>query len=294
MKVLVYGAGVLGSIYAVRLHESGVDVTLVARGERLKSLREHGVLIAEGDQGVVQSVSVPVIEHATGRWDLVVVLVRSHQVKAVLGDLAGLNSDVLFLLNWAAGPRPLIDVIGRDHVMLGFPNQGGRMDGDIVRYRPASRLTSLVPMSVGESDGRMTPQLERVVAMFRSAGFRVKAEKQMDAWLRTHAAFEVPLGVAVHAAGGPEELAKDRVAVRKMVHNMQESLSTMTNPTVPGAFRLIRIVPKVLLAHVFTGFLRSPAAAPLRTDSPAAFCELVTLGKQLRSPAAESTDTLNR
>ena len=34
MRVLVYGAGVLGSQYAVRLQDAGHDVTLVARGDR--------------------------------------------------------------------------------------------------------------------------------------------------------------------------------------------------------------------------------------------------------------------
>ncbi|MEV3950585.1 2-dehydropantoate 2-reductase N-terminal domain-containing protein [Streptomyces halstedii] len=32
MKLLVYGAGVLGSLFAARLHEAGHDVSLLARG----------------------------------------------------------------------------------------------------------------------------------------------------------------------------------------------------------------------------------------------------------------------
>lgn len=43
MKVLVVGAGVIGSFNAARLLRGGVDVTLLARGERLAALREHGV-----------------------------------------------------------------------------------------------------------------------------------------------------------------------------------------------------------------------------------------------------------
>jgi 2-polyprenyl-6-methoxyphenol hydroxylase-like FAD-dependent oxidoreductase len=31
MKLLVYGAGVLGSLFAARLHEAGHDVSLLAR-----------------------------------------------------------------------------------------------------------------------------------------------------------------------------------------------------------------------------------------------------------------------
>lgn len=37
MNVLVYGAGVIGSIYAARLQETGYNVTLLARGKRAAS-----------------------------------------------------------------------------------------------------------------------------------------------------------------------------------------------------------------------------------------------------------------
>lgn len=289
MKVLVYGAGVLGSLYAVRLHEAGVDATLVARGDRLVSIREHGVLVAEGDDGLVRSVPVPVVDSPSGDWDLVLVLIRAHQISAALEALAGLTSDVLFLLNWAAGPGPLEEVLGDDRVLLGFPNQGGVMDGDVVRYRPASRATRLVSMPIGEPDGQTTPRLERIVEVFRNAGFAVKAEPQMDAWLRTHAAFEVPLGLAVHAAGGPDALAGDRVAVRAMVRDMTRSLTTMPNPAVPGPFRLLRILPEVLLVPVFRRFLRSSAARPLRTHSAAVSGELDMLAEQLRTSALDRT-----
>jgi 2-dehydropantoate 2-reductase len=283
VRVLVYGAGVLGSLHAVRLHEAGVDVTLVARGDRLASIRKHGVLIAEGDHGIARSVAVPVVDNPSGEWDLIVVLVRSHQVDAVLDALVEVKGDVLFLVNWAAGPAPLASVIGNDRVLLGFPAEGGVMDGDVVRYRAASRLTRLVAMPVGEPDGRTTPRLRRVIEVFRSAGFSVKAEPRMDDWLRTHAAFEVPLSQAVHVAGGPERLATDRIAIRSMVREMKRRLATMPNPAVPAPFALLRVLPEAPLVALFTRFLRSSVAGPLRTDSPAVSGELERLAAQLDS-----------
>lgn len=294
MKVLIYGAGVVGSIYAVRLHEAGIDVTLVARGTRLAAIRQHGVLVAGGDDGAVRSVPVPVVDHPSGDWDLVVVIVRSHQVDEVLESVTGLGGDVLFLVNWAAGPGPLAEVIGRDRVLLGFPNQGGVMDGDVVRYRLESPTTRLVSMPIGEPDGRTTPRLERILALFRGAGFRVTTESQMDAWLRTHAAFEVPLSRAVHTAGDPVALSSDRVAVRSMVRDIRRSLATMPNPTVPRGFRLLGVLPEGLLARVFTSFLRSSAAGPLRTDSAAVSRELDTLDEQLRASEVDGAGRLER
>jgi len=46
-KVLVIGAGVIGSFNAARLKDGGKDVTLLARGQRLEDLREHGVVLED-------------------------------------------------------------------------------------------------------------------------------------------------------------------------------------------------------------------------------------------------------
>ena len=36
MRILIYGAGVIGSFYASRFAKAGLDVTILARGQRLK------------------------------------------------------------------------------------------------------------------------------------------------------------------------------------------------------------------------------------------------------------------
>ncbi|WP_405988048.1 ketopantoate reductase family protein [Streptomyces sp. NBC_00986] len=287
MKLLVYGAGVLGSLFAARMYEAGHDVSLLARGGRLTALRRHGVQLAEEDSPAVRRVPVPVVEHPDGGYDLITVFVRTHQVDAVLESLAGLEGDVLFLLNWAAGPETLGAVIGHERVLLGFPAAGGTMDGDVVRYRKSDFITRRVAMPIGEPDGRTTPRLERIVETFRTAGINAKAEPQMDAWLRTHAAFEVPLGQAVHAAGGPVVLADDPDAVRGMLHLMRQNLAAMEAPPVPRAFAALRALPRGLLVAVLRRFLKSPTAvhSGLNDSSPAAAAELERLAEQLRTPA---------
>jgi len=284
MKLLVYGAGVTGSMFAVQLHEAGHDVSLLARGERLAALRRHGVRLAEQDSPVVRRVAVPVVEHPDGGYDLIAVLVRTQQVDAVLESLAGLDSDVLFMLNWAAGAEPLGAVIGHGRVLLGFPTTGGTMDGDVVRHRASTMLTRRVPMPIGEPGGRATPRLERIVRSFRGAGINARDEPRMDAWLRTHAAFEVPLGQAVDAAGGPVALAGDPAAVRAMLHRMRQSLAALPAPPVPRGFAALQTLPERLLVTVLRRFLRSPTAvhSGLSDASPVATAELERLAEQLR------------
>jgi 2-dehydropantoate 2-reductase len=288
VKLLVYGAGVTGSLFSARLHEGGHDdVSLLARGERLDALRRHGVQLAEGDSPAVRRVPVPVVEHPAGGYDLIAVFVCTHQVDAVLESLAGLEGDVLFALNWAAGPEPLGTVIGPERVLLGFPTAGGTMDGDVVRYRAANFMTRRVATPIGEPDGRTTPRLERIVRAFRTAGINAKAESQMDAWLKTHAAFEVPLGQAAHAAGGPAALAGDPHAVRGMIRLMRQNLAAMPTTPVPRGFVALQTLPEGLLAAMLRRFLRSPTAAysGLGSASPAATAELERLAEQMRAYA---------
>ncbi|MGW2257021.1 ketopantoate reductase family protein [Streptomyces sp. NPDC001780] len=287
MKLLVYGAGVCGSLFAARMHEAGHDVSLLARGERLTALRRHGVRLAEEDGPVVERVPVPVVEHPDGGYDLITVFVRTHQVDAVLESLAGVQGDVLFLLNWAAGPEALGAVLGHERVLLGFPATGGTMDGDVVRYRKSNFITRRVATPVGEPDGRTTPRLVRIVETFRTAGINAEAEPRMDAWLRTHAAFAVPLGQAVHAAGGPTALADDPDAVRAMLHLIRQNLAAMETPPVPRAFAASRALPQGLLVTALRRFLKSPTAvhSGLNDLSPATAAELERLAEQLRAPA---------
>ncbi|WBB76539.1 hypothetical protein O7602_13810 [Micromonospora sp. WMMD1128] len=287
MKLLVYGAGVCGSLLAAHLHEAGHDVSLLARGERLAALRRHGVRLAEQTSPTVRRVPVPVVEHPDGAYDLIVVVVRAHQVDAVLESLAGLEGDVLFLVNWAAGAAPLGAVIGHERVLLGFPTAGGTMDGDVVRYRAPTFLNRLAPMPIGEPDGRATPRLERIARAFRAAGINVKVEPRMDAWLTTHAAFATPLGQAVYAAGGPVALADDPDAIRHMIGLIRQNLAAMPSPPVPRGFGALRTLPEGLLVAVLRRFLRSSAAlhSGLSNTAPAEAAELARTAEQLRAAA---------
>ena len=288
MKLLVYGAGVTGSLFSVRLHEAGHDVSLLARGERLAALRRHGVQLAEQDSPAVTRVPVPVVEHPAGGYDLIAVFVRAHQVDAVLESLAGIEGDVLFMLNWAAGAQPLGAAIGPERVLLGFPTAAGTMDGDVVRYRATGFITRRVPMPIGEPDGRSTPRLELIVRTLHTAGINTKAEPRMDAWLKTHAAFAVPLGQAVAAAGGPIALADDPAAVRDMLRLMRQNLAALPTPPVPRGFAALQRLPEGLLVAVLRRFLRSPTAthSGLNNASPATeAAELERLAEQMRAYA---------
>ena len=45
MRILIYGAGVIGSLYAALFAEAGYDTSIYARGKRFEALRNNGLLL---------------------------------------------------------------------------------------------------------------------------------------------------------------------------------------------------------------------------------------------------------
>jgi 2-dehydropantoate 2-reductase len=50
-RILVIGAGVIGSVYAARLQAAGYPVTLLARGQHATALRASGLVLEDASTG---------------------------------------------------------------------------------------------------------------------------------------------------------------------------------------------------------------------------------------------------
>ena len=270
MRILFYGAGVLGSLYAARLHEAGHDVSVLARGRRLEELEEHGIVLQDINTGKRTATGVRVVERLTPEdaYDLVVVIVRKNQLSSVLDTLAESEAkpDVLFMLNNASGPRQMVDALGRERVILGFPAAAGWREGHEVRYFvPPGWLPRALGTTFGELDGKTSPRLERIMGVFREAGFVVAASPDMDAWLKTHAAMVIPMATAAHAAGGDvHRLSRTRDALILMVRAIRENLAVLRElgvPVTPGTLRVLEWLPEPLLVSLHSRLLDTEGVA---------------------------------
>jgi 2-dehydropantoate 2-reductase len=90
MNILVYGAGVIGTLYAARLRNAGHKVTVLARSSRLEDIREHDLVLEELETGVRSVADVSLAEQlaAEDRYDLALIAVRRDQVFTVLPSLS--------------------------------------------------------------------------------------------------------------------------------------------------------------------------------------------------------------
>ena len=67
MRILVLGAGVIGSVYAGKLLQAGHEVVLLARGPRLVDLQTHGLILEDAQSGDRSVLPVPSVSEAGRR-----------------------------------------------------------------------------------------------------------------------------------------------------------------------------------------------------------------------------------
>lgn len=79
MRILIYGVGVIGSLYAVLLKEAGYDTTIYARGHRLEVLQNQGLLYKKNN--IIKKVDIKIIDHLQDNdiYDFIFLTVRENR-----------------------------------------------------------------------------------------------------------------------------------------------------------------------------------------------------------------------
>ena len=256
----------MGSLYAARLQESGQEVSVLARGQRLADIRKHGIVLEDATTGHRTTTHVSVVERLepTDAYDLVVVLMRKNQISAILPVLAENQNtpNILFMCNNAAGPDEMTNALDRKRVLLGFAGAGGYRKGHIVIYEVLSGRRQ--PTMFGELDGRTTIRLKQIAEAFKGAGFPVAISHNMDAWLKTHGAEIIPTVGAFYMAGVDNyRLARTRDGVVLMVRAIKEGykvLRALGVPITPSNHKVFNWMPEPLLIALMRRMLNTKMA----------------------------------
>lgn len=230
MKILVYGAGVLGSYLAHVLHRGGNDVTLLARGKRLEKLRKNGLVIRHYLQFHTTVDQVGLTDHfeKSDVYDIVFVVMQRQQLDGVLPQICENEGCGLFVLvgNNATAEETRLYI--EEHsgtpkrVVFAFQSSGGRREnGRVISIHfAAPKLEgSMTAGSLG-GDASWRPTLERA---FSKTSYRLRISEHMDAWLKCHAAFVLPICFACYAADGDlRKIAGNRYFLDRTIDAVQE------------------------------------------------------------------------
>jgi 2-dehydropantoate 2-reductase len=284
MKVLVYGAGIIGTLYAARLKGSGHQVTVLARGQRLADIHRYGLVLDDILTGVR---SVSVVNTIAGldpddQYDLALITVRRDQLASTMPELeANRNIPILlFMLNNPIGSISLSEKLGA-RVMLGFPGAGGTREGHSVRYA----MIAQQPTMLGEPDGTESSRLHTVTKAFRVSGFKTRTARDMDGWLKAHAFFVTAVSGAIYLAGGsPRRLSEDTKTLQLMAQGVSEGFAAVRalgHTVTPFALRvLFTWLPSTFAVHYWRSFFATEMAE-------------YVFGRHARAAFAEMRDVAN-
>jgi len=269
MKILVYGAGPLGSLFASRLHEAGHEVALLARGQRMLDLREHGIVLVDTQTGQETVARPRFVERLDPEdaYDLVLVIMRKNRALEILPTLAANyhTPHILFLMNNAVGPGELVQALGQERVLMGFPMAAGYRRGHVVYHLVGAQPGQNAHIPIGEVDGRITPRLQEVGRILASMpGFDAELRSDMDAWLKTHVALLMPsLAPAMRAAGRDNvRMAHTRDAIVLAIRAIREGfrvLRALGFPITPSRILILfGLLPEPILVWGFQKRLVDP------------------------------------
>ncbi|MFS0871102.1 ketopantoate reductase family protein [Paenibacillus xylanilyticus] len=188
MKILVYGAGVLGSQLAQVLVRGGNDVTVLARGKRAEELERDGVVIRHVFQfkTTVDPVRVTRELKADDVYDLIFVVMKYNDFPSVLPILADNQSTNIVIVGNNADARSMQTYLEDNsrvdkRVAFGFHVSGGKRNKD----RMMSIGGGKGLMVIGALDGRIPfqPLLDQA---FAKAKYKLDVIEDIDAWLKSH------------------------------------------------------------------------------------------------------------
>ena len=238
MKVLIYGAGVLGSYLAHEWMAAGHEVTLLARGKRLEDLKKHGLVIRHHMQRTTTADHPQLVEELgpEDAYDAVAAVMQKPQMEAILPILAANRRCGLFLLIGNNGEaektqeRFLSLSEGKPTVLYGFLAAGGRREGEKVvcirREKPSLTLGS-VPAGT-DCPTILTPLFEKV-------NVQLKYAADMGAWLKYHIAMILPICYAIHWAGGSmKRLGLSRRMFLTGVKGIGEAIRVLESLGIPN------------------------------------------------------------
>lgn len=202
MKILIYGAGVIGSYIAHEICSCGHETTLLARGKRKEELDKNGLVIYHQIQKK-ETVDHPAIaDHmdCSEAYDAVIAVMQHQQMKEILDELAAASARVIILV----GNNPTAEeyytylkerITDGKKILFGFSNTAGRRENEkiICARFGAGELT------VGELHSEPDENTKALLSKIFTGKYRLTYTANADAWLKNHAYCILPVAYLTYA-----------------------------------------------------------------------------------------------
>jgi 2-dehydropantoate 2-reductase len=203
-KIAIVGAGAIGGWLGVHLAKAGAHVSVLARGDTLAAVLQHGLRLHQAGELLTVPVAASDDAAALGVQDLVVISVKAPALAAVaqqVGPLIGPNTVVLTAMNgvpwwflqgfggrYANTALTSVDPQGRiahaiaaQHVIGGVVHASCslRSPGEVQHHFGNGLI-------IGEPSGALSARAQALQALLHSAGFdaTLSPQIQKDTWYK--------------------------------------------------------------------------------------------------------------
>jgi len=172
------GSGGVGGYFGAKLVRAGLEVTMVARGAHLGTIRRAGLTIRSAVEGdaVARPAAVERLEGAA-RADAVLFCVKSFDTEdaaARLWSILGPDTPVLSLQNGVDNEDKIDAQLGRGRAMGGVAQVFATIEAPgVIRHQAAGRII------FGELDGRTSDRAERLRDAFVRAEIPTELSKDV-------------------------------------------------------------------------------------------------------------------
>jgi 2-dehydropantoate 2-reductase len=185
MRFVIYGAGAIGGVLGGRLHQSGHDVALVARGAHLEAIRAEGLRLIDPDGTVTLPIPAFADPSEIGLvdGDVVVMAVKSQDTQGVLDRLSACAPSTLPVVcaqNGIENERRALRLFERVYgVCEIFP--GSHLEAGVVSADSAP-LTGI--LDIGCYPEGVDDLAEELAAAFRRSTFDARVVPDVMRWKR--------------------------------------------------------------------------------------------------------------
>ena len=197
MKILVFGAGVLGCNLARNFFRAKKDVTLLARGAWAEKIKKDGLRIKDKFSigTSVSRIKVATELKPEDEYDVIFVVTRYTQIPSVTETLRENKTKNIVFVGNNVRAKELAESLPEKNVLFAFASSAG--------HREADRVSSVDLKKITIGQIRCARSNEKLIGeIFDKTRYKVTYEPNMGDYLLCHAAFVLPAAFACYKTDG--------------------------------------------------------------------------------------------
>ena len=259
MNLLIYGAGVIGCLYAALFSDAGHNVTIYARGQRLEILKKNGLLYSQNNRIMKAELTIIDKLEDDDLYDFIFLPVRENQVYIALRELKNnCSPNIVTMVNTLEPYSNWEEICGKGRIVPAFPGAGGSFDENVLHASLTPRF--IQPTTFAEISGEKTERLLKLASLFKQANIPYQIVQDMHAWQLSHLAMVVPIADAYYMADNPEKAGYDGKVMLYTAKQMQRNFSALHKLGIelsPPKMNFFRLAPVSILSMGLSFVFRS-------------------------------------